>query len=209
MVGTIAQGISSSVAAQEMTPLASRTPATSGLWSLERPGSNTAPYLTISMTDTQNITPGRELRALTESMNRSIGNTLRQSDADVSATRRVHVSAVRLVSSLVEPTTETDSQTSYSDGLGSLRPEQTDQSSYSWSNGSHYSLLDNSVATGGFLYAHQTNCPPSKFDAAERESFMQEPGQAPSPLLQFEFGPLQLPVMLSTLNVRSSLRTGG
>jgi len=201
MVGTIAGGVSTYVAAQEMTPLASKTPSALSLSSLDRPGSNTAPYLTFSMTDTQNTTPGSEFRVPRESTNRYVRNSVQQSDADVSAPRPARLSAVRLVSSLAEPTTEADHQTSYSGGLESTRPGQIDQSSHTWPNGSHYSLLDNGVATGGFLYAHQTNYTPSKSWSAERESFRQEPGQTPSPVLQFAFGPLHLPVMLSNARV--------
>jgi hypothetical protein len=201
MVGTIAGGAATYVGAQEMAPLAARTPAASSLWSLERPGSNTAPYLTIGMTDTQNTTPGSEFRAPSESMNRYVGNTVQQSDADVSAKRPAHGGSFRLVSSLAEPIGEANGQTNYTGGLESTRSGQSDQSSPNWPNGSPYSLLDNSIATGGFLYAHQTNYPPSKSWSAERESFMQEPGQTPSPVLQFEFGPLHLPVMLSSARV--------
>jgi hypothetical protein len=60
-----------------------------------------------------------------------------------------------------------------------------------------YSLLEDRLPAGSFVYGSQANYLPSTPWLADNESLAHEVGPARSPLFQLELGGWQLPVVLS------------
>jgi hypothetical protein len=184
--------------AQPAAPAALDMTAHSTSWSLERSGSNNAPYLVIGMAD-RGDTPSYALlrTAGDEATNRSAENTVtRQGGPAASANRTEKIESGPLVlSSLPDSTVRVP-------GLTNLRVEpinarQTIQRSPELAGAKVNRFLDDSSAPGSFLYGCQANCLRSKQRLANNESYTHEVVQAPRPLFELEFGGWRLPVMLS------------
>jgi hypothetical protein len=187
--------------AQEATSTALRMTTDSNSWSLERPESNQAPYLVISMARLSDIPPYGSLRiAGDRATNPTAGNTkTRQLGTAASADRTKGVESGPLaLSSLPDPASRIRDPRNFRAELPS--PRQTIQRSPGQADAKAYSLLDPRSAPGSFLYGYQADYLPSKQWLADNEDFTRDPGQAPRPLLQLEFGVWRLPVVLMALS---------
>jgi hypothetical protein len=170
-------------------------------WSLEKPGSNKAPYLVIGMADRWDIPPyGSFPIAGHEATNPFAGNTItRQVGPAASANRTEKIeSGPLLLSSLLDPTARVRGLTNFR--AEPTSPRQTNQRSPALVGAGVYSLLDDRSAPGSFLYGYQANYLPSRQWLADNESVTHKVGQAPRPLLRHEFGGWRLPVLLFLLS---------
>jgi hypothetical protein len=169
------------------------TSADSTLWSLQRPESTTAPYLTISMTNNGNTIPDSFFRVGAELSNLSAADTMPLGDPAVPAERseRLHSAPLVLLSS-AERGAEVP---------GPMREELIPASPPNQSSHNRYSLLHDGLTNGRFLYENQVNCIPPKSSLADHESFMSKFGQAPGAVVELKTGGLDLPVLLSSAKV--------
>ncbi len=185
--------------AQEAVPAALNMTAHSTLWSLEGPGSKTAPYLVIGMAE-RGEPPSYGLLRLPrdEAANPSPRDTISRPGGPVTSVNRAEKgeSGPLLLSSLFAPTAGAGGPTDFP-AEGTIR-RQTIQSSPHQAGPKVYSLLlDDGPALGAFLYGYRLNYLPPKQWLVHNESFTNEVEEAPRPLLQFELGGWRFPVMLS------------
>ena len=171
--------------AQEAAPAALDMTAHSTLWSLERPGTNNAPYLVIGMADRGDTPSYSSLRiAEDQATNPSAGNTITRQGGPAASTNRTEKieSGPLVLSNLFDPTAGVL-------GLMNFRAEpvsarQTIQRSPDLAGDAKvYCLLDDRSAPGSFLYGYQANYLPSKQRLANNESFTHEVVHGTSPPL--------------------------
>jgi hypothetical protein len=160
--------------------------------SLKELGSEETPYLVIGLPDRWDTSRfGSFPMAGDDATDSSAGDTLTQHVGLASSVNRADntYSSALVLSSL------TNFQAK------AARRRQIVQKSPQPARPEIYSLLDDGSAAEWFLYGHSANYLPPKEWLADSESPTHEIGQAPSPLLQFELGAWNFPVMLSNAEV--------
>lgn len=184
--------------AQEAAVTALRMTAHSTSWSLEGPGSNTAPHLVICMADPNDTLLYGSHRMVPSKVSSASRNTVcKQASQGGSANCAENgESGVLPLTSVCEPTAAISGLTNFRAEPAS--PRQTIQRSPDLAGTKVYSLLDDRSAAGSFLFGYQATYLPSKQWSADNESFTHQVGQAPRPLFEVDFGGWRLPVLLSS-----------
>jgi hypothetical protein len=187
---------SADAVAQEAPPTGLSIAAPTTLWSRESLRSDQAPYLVIGMAD-RGGTTGSFWLARDKGTNPSAGNTItRQVGPAASANRTEKAESGPLVlSSLVEPTVGFQGYTDFR--AEPTSPRVPNQGPPNPADAKVYSLLDDRLPAGFFVYGSRANYLPSIPWLADNESLAHEVGPASSPLFQLELGGWQLPVVLS------------
>jgi hypothetical protein len=182
--------------AQKAAPAPLKITAHSSLWSLEGPGSNTAPHLLIGMADRVDTSYGSLRLARDEATNPSASTISRLAGPVASVNHAGKGDSGPLVlSSLFEPTEGVRGSRDFH--AESTIRRQTIRSSSDQTGAKIYSLLDDGPVFESPLYGYQANYLSSKQWLTDDESFTHEVVQAPRPLFELEFGGWRLPVMLS------------
>jgi hypothetical protein len=188
--------------AQESAPAQLKMTAPLTLWSLEGPGSDTAPHLVIGMADRRDTPSYGPLRLVRdEAANPSAKNTVSRTPGPVTYVSRAEKreSGPPALSGLFAPTAGVRGLTDFH-AEGTIR-RQTIQSSTDEAGATVYSLLDDGPALGSFMYGYRMKYFLSTQVLANSESFTHEVEHYPLPLVQLKFSDWQLPVILSSAAV--------